>query len=190
MRTITKKLKVYKFDELSDKAKQKVLDDNRYINLDDGWYEGIVDSHIEDWEKKYGIKATASPICFSIDRSKYLYFPQENIWIEDVNIFCEAMKGILPTEVITAIKKKDVILSLSVKYYGGGDGTQIAKYEVYNKLDLPEVSPEITKWLNETLLEPLWKEIDESYYMEMSDEAVKETICMNEYEYDKDGDMI
>jgi hypothetical protein len=169
MRTITKKIKAYKFDELPEDVQEKVLDKHRYINVEHNWWDGIVDSHIENW-KKYGLNANTLPVCFSLDRDNYLYFPSNNLWVEDVKKFAEAINSIVPTKVAQAIKDGDVIVSLDVQYFGGGDGKQIAKFEVYNMMILPEISEELTTWVNTFLLKPLWKEL--------------------RYEYDEDGDIV
>ena len=43
MKTITKKYKVYNFNELIEESKKKVIEDNRDINTDFEWYDGEED---------------------------------------------------------------------------------------------------------------------------------------------------
>jgi len=190
MKTITKKIKVYEFEELPEDIQERIINNHRYTNVSDEWWDGVVDSHISDWKEKYGINAKSLKVCFSLDRNQYLYFPGNYIWVEDVKKFVKAIESVVPTKVVKAIRDGDVIVSLDVRYYGGGDGKQIASYEVYNTLDLPETGKEITDWMNESLLRPLWKELNDSYYLETSDEAIKGALCDNEYTFDEEGNII
>jgi hypothetical protein len=63
MRTITKT--IFTFDELSNNAKQKVLNDNRYTFVEhDNWWDGIYEIWIEKLAE-YGMNITANNIHFS-----------------------------------------------------------------------------------------------------------------------------
>ena len=60
MRTI--RTKVYKFSELSDKAKQKAIEKFYDINVDYDWWESVYED-----AKNIGLKITG----FDIDRASY-----------------------------------------------------------------------------------------------------------------------
>ena len=62
MRTITTTVEAYKFEELSEKAKEKALQKLLNINLDHNWW----DSEYED-AANIGLKLTA----FKLDRNKH-----------------------------------------------------------------------------------------------------------------------
>ena len=61
MRTI--ETVVYKFDELSDEAKQKAIDKNLYLNVDEGWWDGTYEDATNT-----GLKITA----FDLGRASYV----------------------------------------------------------------------------------------------------------------------
>ena len=52
MKTITKTYDVYKYNELSKEAQQKVIEDNHDINIDYEWYESDFECMIEELTKK------------------------------------------------------------------------------------------------------------------------------------------
>lgn len=62
MKTIIKEYQVYKFDELSDTAKDKALNDLYDINVDHDWWESVYDD-----AKQIGISIKE----FDIDRGSY-----------------------------------------------------------------------------------------------------------------------
>lgn len=55
MRKETITYEIFKFDELSDKAKEKALENHRYINVE---FDGFWFEHIEQELKEYDVKLT------------------------------------------------------------------------------------------------------------------------------------
>lgn len=49
------KINLYQFDELGEKAQEKVLEKFRYINVEDDWYQPIYDQFREEVQEGYGI---------------------------------------------------------------------------------------------------------------------------------------
>ncbi|MFA5049296.1 MAG: hypothetical protein WC516_09795, partial [Patescibacteria group bacterium] len=90
MKTITKTYKVYEFDELSQEAKDKVIEKLRYINVEAGfdWWEddGLLEltpeqakkARITDAEYKTEM-FKFKKIYFDLDRAHYIQFPDLRI---------------------------------------------------------------------------------------------------------------
>ena len=171
MRTETTTRTIYKFDELSDSAKDKALDNCRYYEVDHDWWEYTYEDASE-----VGIKITS----FDIDRASYCNgeIPDteqtaHNI-VDNHGEVCDTYKV-----AAAYLKERDEAIKAAPK---DEDGEFEDEYELDQKLD--ELGEEFKKAILEEYLSILRKE----YEYLTSDEAVKEMIEANEYEFTEEGE--
>ena len=159
----TKEIKVYKFDELDKQTKEKVIENYRYINVDNTfWYDCIKEEFDE-----LGISITA----FNLDRGNYANIDVWNFedtsrsiieeFGDSVAIKQTAKNYINEYEKIQANFKEDEDIEREVELLD----------EQYEK----EYSEDILSYLRS------------SYDWEISDEAITETIEANDYDFTIDG---
>ena len=159
----TKEIKVYKFDELDKQTKEKVIENYRYINVDNTfWYDCIKEEFDE-----LGISITA----FNLDRGNYANIDVWNFedtsrsiieeFGDSVAIKQTAKNYINEYEKIQANFKEDEDIEREVELLD----------EQYEK----EYSEDILSYLRS------------SYDWEISDEAITETIEANDYDFTIEG---
>lgn len=172
MRTETTTRTLYKFDELSDKAKENALDNMRYVNTGDGW---------EWWDSVYedaanvGIKITGFDTGRSCEITGDIDDTEQTAHsiVKDHGDTCETYKTAQ-----AYLSERDTVLGQwprdeNNEFANGGD--------LDDKLD--ELGEDFKKAILEDYLILLRKELE---YLE-GDEAVQETIEANEYEFTEDG---
>lgn len=160
MRTETTTRLLYKFDELPEDTKQKALENLYDINVDHEWWDYTYDD-----AKTIGLKITGFDIGRSNDIDGKLIFPAldvvKNI-LKEHGESCDTYK--------LAMKYKNVLQ----QHHDNEDEYQIE-----------ETSSEFEQALKEEYLSMLRKE----YEYLTSEEAVKETIAANDYEFDVKGKL-
>ena len=171
--------KVYEFDELDIQTQEKVIENNRTINVDsDFWYQCELDNF------KHGLKIKVNE--FDIYRREI------NITIEDsfdtaqsiVDFFGEESSIVCSAKIF--IKDRDAL----VKKYGEGndkDGYSV-KEEYWSEYDeeIEYLEEEFRREIAEEILSMLTSQ----YEYEISDDGIKETIIANEYEFTEKGKLI
>lgn len=161
MRTI--EIKVYKFDELDKQTQEKVIENYRYINVDNTfWYDCIKEEFDE-----LGISITA----FNLDRGNYAKIYIDNLEETSKNIIEEFGDSVLikqtaknyinEYEKIQANFKEDEDIEREVELLD----------DQYEK----EYSEDILSYLRS------------NYDWETSDESVYQTIEANEYDFTIEG---
>ena len=161
MKTI--KIKVYKFDELEKQTKEKVIENYRYINVDNTfWYDCIKEEF-----NSLGLEIQE----FNLDRGNYAKIYIDNLeetskkiieeFGDSVLIKQTAKNYINEYEKIQANFKEDEDIEREVELLD----------EQYEK----EYSEDILSYLRS------------SYDWEISDEAITETIEANDYDFTTDG---
>ena len=161
MKTI--EIKVYRFEELDEQTKEKVIENYRYINIDNTfWYDCIKEEFDE-----LGISITA----FNLDRGNYANIDVWNFedtsrsiiehFGDSVAIKQTAKNYINEYEKIQANFKEDEDIEREVELLD----------EQYEK----EYSEDILSYLRS------------SYDWETSDEAIYQTIEANEYDFTIEG---
>tara|TARA_R110001592_G_scaffold342484_1_gene632390 strand:- start:225 stop:719 length:495 start_codon:yes stop_codon:yes gene_type:complete len=161
MKTI--KIKVYKFDELDKQTKEKVIENYRYINVDNTfWYDCIKEEF-----NSLGLEIQE----FNLDRGNYAKIYIDNLeetskkiieeFGDSVLIKQTAKNYINEYEKIQANFKEDEDIEREVELLD----------EQYEK----EYSEDILSYLRS------------SYDWEISDEAITETIEANDYDFTTDG---
>ena len=182
MREIT--VKAYKFDELSEEAQERALNDLRYINVEFNW-----------WEDSYDTIRTAGKLLgLDIDG---IYFDTDSYCIFDASYeyvrgAAKAVKAEFPQDTklhgiakdLQALQKRH-FYSLSCAVTKGRTTNRYSCFrfgEDYECEDLGDIIDDFAHWARTQLR-------DEYEYL-TSDEAVKELIIINEYEFTEDGKLV
>jgi len=173
MRTITTHTDAYKFDELSDDAKRKALENLHDINVDFNW-----------WDCTYKDAKTIGCAIkgFDLDRRSYCKLvcndahETARLIIANHGRTCDTYK--LAAEYL---EDHDKIINEAER---DEDGELANEYAVDNLLD--ELNEEFQRALGEEYLSLLRKE----YEYLTSEESIVETIQVNEYEFTEDGKLI
>ena len=177
MRTI--EIQAYKFNELDEQTKQKVIEDNIDINVEFDWWDCTYDTL-----RECGIKVNS----FDIGRRREceIEFLEDGYEIATniVDTFGEAMEIVKDAK--NFIKDRDIL----VKKYGEGndiDGYSV-KEELYDEFD--EDVEGITIDLKKNLEYEILRWLRDEYEYLTSEEAIIETIEANEYEFTEEGKLI
>jgi len=169
MRTV--RTKVYKFNELSEKAQQVAIEKNCDINVDYQWWE-----FIQEDAKRAGIIISS----FDIDRGNYceIGFSESaeaaaHLIIDSHGETCETYKT-----AENYLKQRDELIDTAPRDENGD-------FEDENDLDcnLADLDNEFKESISGDYLKILR---DEYEYL-TSEEGIKETIIANEYEFTAEG---
>ena len=179
MRTITKEL--YKFEELRPEIQQKIIDDNRDLNVECDWWQFAYDDIAEMWKER-GLgtddhKKYNGPFYFSLDRSWNFY--ATGVYVEDHDLFIKALhldpKGEMAENIYQNVR-------FGIHHYGGSSAKTIVD-SVY----LDDESEKIVQNFIDALCEDSLDYLQEEYDYLTSDEAIRESIISNEAEFDWEG---
>jgi hypothetical protein len=191
---------LYKFDELSDEVKEEILNRNREINVEHDWWEwelSLLEPTKEDLDA-IGVDEqdldgnlfdySENKMCFDLERYYHLGFGDIEVNNE------EAFRRLL---------KIPKSLWRNTYYMFDNEG---ARYErntkLHLELDLQDEEEHKVKYLEgiadeyydeakdiwDDIMNRAWRRLRESYEYSMSDEAVAETIRINEYTFLEDGE--
>ena len=163
-----KETKVYKFDELSEKAKEKALNELYDINIGYEWWDGVYDD-----AENIGLKLTS----FDLDRNRH----------------AKGEFTLSAAEVAANIIRDHGESSETYK-------TAQSFLDAINSLEMPDDdTDEFTEWENKmleledeflkSLLEDYSMMLQKEYEYLSSEEAIIETINVNEYEFTEDGKL-
>lgn len=166
----TLNVKVYLFNELPEKSKEKVLNKNREINLEHNWWGCTYGD-----AKEIGLKITS----FDLDRNRhaegeFLLAANEvaqNI-LNNHGEHCETYK--------TAQSFMEEWQPVFTEYMNEDS-------EKYESRETEEELQEIEDNFLQSLLEDYSILLQNEYEYLMTDEAVQETLIINEYTYLEDG---
>jgi hypothetical protein len=165
---------VYQFDELTETAKEKAIDNNIYINVDDEWWE----STYEDAER-IGIKITG----FDIDRGSFC----EGKFIEDV---CFTAHKIIEEhgEVCETYKTAEAFLKERDEIVDTAPKDENGDFE--NEWELDEKLNDIEDEFKKSILEDYRIMLTKEYEYLTSRKAIIDTIEANDLEFTEDGKPI
>lgn len=181
MEKVVREYMVYDFEELRPEVQEKVINNFRYINVDFDWWDSDYYSEIA---KEYGIKIIPSKMCFDIyegwvafDTFNHSY---DNNWkvpieIEDKEKFLKK----------AGVKDKGEI-KINHKHYAGGyikNFIEVAEGD-YTEIDITKLQGTLEEMLSKIL-----KALKEDYDYLTSDDAVKETIQINEFKFLENGEL-
>lgn len=174
MKTI--EINLYKFEELPEETQQKVIENNIDINVDFEWW----DCMYEDAES-IGLKLTG----FDIYRGNYcqghfIYGAVEcaNLIMTNHGEGCETFET-----ASDFMKQRDNL----VYKYSDKINTEIVSEE--NEYDFDLECDELEEDFLNDILEDYRILLSQEYEYRTSEEAVKETIICNEYDFTEDGEI-
>ena len=160
-------IKAFQFEELDSQTKEKVIENNRVINVDtDFWYQ----CELDNFKHELKIKVNEFDI----------YRREINITIEDSFETAQGIVNFFGKE-SSIVKTAKIFLKDRISVYKSyeDDG-----YEL--DIQLEYLEEEFRKEIAEEILSMLTSQ----YEYEISDDAIKETILANEYEFQEDGELI
>jgi hypothetical protein len=173
MRTETTTRTLYNFDELTEQAQGKALDALYYTNVDFDWWDSIYDD-----AKCVGLKITG----FDTGRGSScdIEFTEDachtaHAIVENHGEHCETHK-----DATNFLAERDGIVNSAEKDENGDFVDEIALDDKLN-----EVEAEFLRTLSEDYRIMLCKE----YEYLTTEEAIKEAISANEYEFTEDGKL-
>lgn len=159
---------IYKFEELSDKAKQRALEKLWNINVEFDWWDWTYED-----AKEIGLKITGFDISHRRDiKGKITWYSDEDVSkkiLKNHGDGCETYK----------IAKEYLGELLRIKMQWDEESVE---YE--------EETETLHDWFLKELLNAYWNTLNEEYFYLTSEEAIKETIECNEYDFDEDGNLV
>lgn len=183
MREDTKITKVYRFKELSEEAQEKVMEKLYDINVDYDWWENVYED-----AATIGVKIKE----FDLDRGAYCkgQFTESeldaaNAILENHGKDCETYKDAYEFVWDLAATEND--------YYGqqreesAKEGTDFVLD--YDDFDADYECPELLEDFRQAIFEDYRIMLQHGYDYLTSEEAVRETIDANGYEFTEDGKL-
>lgn len=194
MRVVTKT--VYKFNELSEDAQKKAIESFRTFNVDDiNWYEFVYEAFIERMKEK-GFNLSDDNISFTgfWSQGDGASFVCDDIDIEKLSKFIDKENNTDLGKYIRFLDNYSITVyrtdthychynTVSVHYDCSdmsGYNLVTEKFDTFYDRVLELVKDECKK---------LYEFLENEYNYKTSDEAIKESIEANEYEFDEDGTL-
>jgi hypothetical protein len=159
--------KAFQFEELDSQTKEKVIENNRAINVDiDFWYE----CELDNFKRELKIKVNEFDI----------YKREINITIEDSFETAQGIVNFFGKE-SSIVKTAKIFLKDRISVYKSyeDDG-----YEL--DIQLEYLEEEFRRDIADEIISMLTSQ----YEYEISDDAIKKTIIANEYEFTEKGKLI
>ena len=187
MRTETTTRTLYQFGELSDKAKQRALERLCYVNVDFDWWEFTYDT-IQKAGECLGIACTVEG--FDLGRGSHVALSGKYTYRKNWRATLRAEFGGDTLAALVEIGEELQSAQRRAFYRAGIDLSPVhhgTAYTVYSKFgayvtdDLTDALRSFEHWA----LTLLCRE----YEYLISEEAIKETIEANEYEFDEAGNL-
>jgi len=176
-------IKLYKINELKENIQEEVIEKYRYININYEWYLPL----FEDFKERLkAIGITCETFYFDFERENYIMM--EKAEVINKNLFLEKA-GYGKEILLNELEENKIYFDV---YIGKSRYENYVNIEVYHEeenkenkyFDIDEDA--LTEFLNNILKEFL-KELKKEYNYLISDEAVKEKLEINEYEFLEDG---
>lgn len=189
---------VYLFNELPEAVQKNVIENNRYINVDDSfWFNFIYEDFVFTVKEKYGVTLDYNEISFSGfysqgDGASFTHtFSEEELarLIDALNIsFRHGLKNLFIEYCEAKIQRisnyyshEGTVSAYILAYSTGHD-----RIDNYFEKKAEELEKAVEKWKNE-LCRELYSELTTEYEYETEDEAVANTLDAIEDEYYIDG---
>jgi len=169
-------INIYQFDELSDDAKKKVIENEYDINIGDDWYENVyydaktVHIKLTGFDTGRGDYCTGEFIHSATDSADEI--------AEEHGEHCETFKT-----AAEFMKDRD---NLVYKYSDKKDTERVTEE---NEYDFDSECDELEDEFLKSILQDYLKILRDDYEYQTSEEAIIETIQCNEYEFTEDGKM-
>lgn len=192
---VVREYDVYTFEELSPEAKEKALEKFRNINVEHDWYEFTID----DWRGKLSEAGWGNLEAIEISFSGFwsqgdgASFTVKKMYDDNVLKLIDTYKLV---EKYSLLKEAEY-LEGSITRRGmyshesstiieiNGDPKEGVDYDEFHK-QLSGLEKDL-KEIMVNLNHDIYKELEKEYENAISDEAVRDAILINEYEFLEDG---
>ena len=188
MRTETTTRTLYQFGELSDDAKQHALEKLRCINVDYDWWEFAYET-IQKAGECLGIACTVSN--FDLDRDAYVVLCGGYSYRKN---WRAALRAEFGGDSLPELDRIGAWLQAAQKcmFWTGYATLESGRYGTLYSADADHGGQHDIDGLIDGLRSFeywAWRLLYNEYEYLTSDDAIKETIAANEYEFDEDGDL-
>lgn len=211
----TIRVKLYQFNELSEDAQQKAIDKFRDLNVDFDWWDSVYDDFkmicdtvgIDvDLKKTYfsGFSSQGDGATFtaSVDLLKLIDGINNKKYLEHAPNIHDEVRSFTPSpctidaRVLDLIKREwiDVTVSVNARDRSYSSEHEFNSNYTHNEcVNYDRIEKQLTdleSWIDDVVSEfdnLLYRLLEKEYEYRTSDEAVKEGIIANEYEFTKDG---
>ena len=195
-----KTIQVYKFEELKEDVKQKVLDKHREINVEYEWFDYILEEIAEDIKSKLKLNLDSKDIEFNLGhRENAIHILSNNVVIALSEKYPKLIGFDLPNK-----------FGCYKNYLGGGlcgglTHSEIDKKEItIEEVEENGIEEDVEKLKNEETKDKICKDLEKlhkilgngfnrltnTYFDLMTNDSIKETLEINEHEFDIDGNGI
>jgi len=206
MRTIS--IKAYRYEELSDEAKERVLKEQRHVNVRfNDWHDLIIDAwkcSLEEFAffapRIYfsGFYSQGDGACFECD-SIYTDKLFEAVKAE-IDKFSKGFQDFFKTHEVALSDFMEDYVSFTIEtriHRYCHENTRYIDWSVYGTDKKSEYFEhfidEIGEWLEEkrkTFCKEIYQQLEEEYENQTSDESVIYTATSDEYEFLEDGRLV
>lgn len=198
----TVELKLYKFDELSKEVQEKVIQNNRDINVYDDWHDWIIEDWINEYIPKRGFDATNIYYSGFWSQGDGAMFEYGGITDELFNEFIDTLN-------LSPMRRQWLVNNL----YAGASGKHSGRYShekccshsIYWEVDNGELhwSTNFYQWLEsfadefeafiidkyKDICRELYRALEESYDYLTEERQIVETLYGQDYDYTENGDI-
>jgi hypothetical protein len=205
MRTV--ELKLYKFDELSDKAQAKVIEKNRDINVHHDWHEFIIEDWINEEIPSKGFDVTKIYYSGFYSQGDGAMFEYDGIKDDLLHKFLDTM--LIGIEPLSPMRKQWILNNVSVSAKGIHRGhynhEKCCGHSIYWEIDNGDLhwDTNFYKWLEsfgddfeafiveeyEYICSELYRTLEREYDYFTEDEQIAETLRINDYDFTEEGDI-
>ena len=198
----TVELKLYKFDELSKEVQEKVIQNNRDINVYDDWHEWILEDWIKEEIPNKGFDATNIYYSGFWSQGDGAMFEYRGITDELLNEFIDTLN-------LSPMRRQWLVNNL----YAGANGNHSGHYShegccshsIYWEVDNGDLhwSTNFYQWLvsfadefeafivdrYKDICRELYRALEESYDYLTEERQIVETLYGQDYDYTENGDI-
>ncbi len=195
--------RAYSWDELSDQAKRKAIDNNRDINIDNTyWHDDIINDATEDL---YNDGIEYVEILYSGFHSQgdgasftgRVRDPKKWLKVIGMENIPEEVADLVYARIDRRTSRYYHELTVDLHFEFETDDPTVTCYpfgpEIPMEYDLDEIQREIEekgdKWIKSTCRK-IYSDLEKEYESLTSDDAVEDALIANDYEYDEDGNII
>lgn len=198
----TVELKLYKFDELSKEVQEKVIQNNRDINVYDDWHDWIIEDWINEYIPNKGFDATNIYYSGFWSQGDGAMFEYKGITDELFNEFLDTLD-------LSPMRRKwlvnNIHTSVSGKHRGHYSHEKCCSHAIYWEIDNGDLhhSTNFYQWLEsfaddfeafiidryEDICRELYRELEKSYDYLTEERQIVETLYGQDYDYTENGDI-
>ena len=171
----TEVVTILNFGELNEDVQDKVLERDRYINVEHNWYEFLYD----DFKRRLKtIGVECETFYWSSDRSSFIQMDKPRV--VDAKMLLKAA-GFSDLRKQPCREILECGIGIETHQQGGGVGYNYVRTTVDVDTDVV-----LSRFIAD-LLKQFLKELDQEYMYRIEDDRVKDMIVCNEFEFLSDG---